>query len=135
MRRHRLSRRAAPRRPASSRRAGFTIVELVVAILVLTIGLLGLASTAAVVTRQMGSTMQQTIAAQVAQTRFEQLRSNYNCSSLSSGSGTRAKNVREWWTVTNGHGAVTVKDSVVYYVRNQQKYQVYNTIVSCPALP
>ena len=116
------------------RRKGFTLVELVVAILVLTVGILGLASTAAVVTRQMGSAAQQTIAAQTAQSRFEKLRSHYTCAGLSSGNATAAKNVREWWTVTNGTGVVTIRDSVVYRVRGQLKFQVYQSMLPCAAL-
>ena len=129
--------RSARRRPVPRRatvRAGFTLVELVVAILVLTVGLLGLASTAAVVTRQMGSAAQQTIAAQTAQSRFEKLRSNYNCAALSGGSATAAKNVTETWTVTNGSGVVTIKDSVVYRVRGKKKFQVYRSMLPCTAL-
>lgn len=115
-------------------RAGFTLVELVVAILILTVGILGLASTAAIVTRNMGSAAQQTIAAQTAQSRFETLRSNYNCAALSSGSATAGKNVREWWTVTNGVGVVMIRDSVVFRVRGQQKFQVYQSMLPCKAL-
>jgi type IV pilus modification protein PilV len=131
--RNRLARRAVRPRRATAR-AGFTLVELVVAILVLTIGLLGLASTAAVVTRQMGSAAQQTIAAQTAQSRFEQLRSNYNCAALSDGSANAGKNVTETWTVTNGTGVVTIRDSVAYRVRGQAKYQIYRSMLPCKAL-
>ena len=56
-------------------RQGFTLVDLIVAIVILSIGVLGLASTAAVVTPQIGGGAQQTRAATVAQTRFEELRS------------------------------------------------------------
>ena len=63
-------------------RRGFSLVELVVAIVILTIGVLGLASTAAVVMRQINGGAQQARAANVAQERFETLRS-LECATLS----------------------------------------------------
>lgn len=72
------------RKTIRSRRArgGFTLVELVVAIVILTIGVLGLASTAAVVMRQINGGAQQARAANVAQERFEALRV-VDCATLS----------------------------------------------------
>lgn len=87
-----------PRRRRRSRTRGFTLVELMVAIAVMTIGILGLASTAAVVTRMMSGGAQQTIAANVVQARFEKLR-NRQCSAITSGDST-TRHVRESWTVS-----------------------------------
>lgn len=63
-------------------RGGFSLIELVVAIVILTVGVLGLASTAAVVMRQINGGAQQARAANVAQERFEALRS-MECIALS----------------------------------------------------
>lgn len=69
-----------------------------VAILILTIGVLGLASTSTVVSRLIGGAAQQTIAANVASNRFEQLRS-VQCTTIKAGT-TSTRGIREKWSVT-----------------------------------
>src|SRR4029077_9336160 len=56
------------------REKGFTIVEVIVAILVLTIGLLGLVTSAALVTRMIGRGQRSAVAAQDSQRRLRRLR-------------------------------------------------------------
>ena len=58
----------------SANRGGFTIVEIIIAILVLTVGLLGLATTAALVTRMIARGQRSAAAAGFAQRRLERLR-------------------------------------------------------------
>ena len=58
----------------SANRGGFTIVEIIIAILVLTVGLLGLATTAALVTRMIARGQRSSAAAGFAQRRLERLR-------------------------------------------------------------
>lgn len=58
----------------NANRGGFTIVEIIIAILVLTVGLLGLATTAALVTRMIGRGQRSSAAAGFAQRRLERLR-------------------------------------------------------------
>ncbi len=67
------------------REQGFTIVEVIVAILVLTIGLLALVTSAALVTRMIGRGQRSAVAAQYAQRRLEMLRAS-GCSSQAGGS-------------------------------------------------
>lgn len=108
-----IRRSGAARRRRRSRRGGFTLVELMVAMLVLTVGILGLASTAGVVTRMMSGGVRQTIASSVVQTRFELLR-NQPCASLFSGSDT-TRGIREKWTVlAAGRNFRQVVDTVVF---------------------
>ncbi|MGH7665228.1 MAG: type IV pilus modification PilV family protein [Gemmatimonadaceae bacterium] len=120
-------------------RDGFTLVELIVAIVILSIGVLGLASTAAVVTRQMSGGAQQTLAANVAQSRFERLRS-VNCSQLaipSTGSAT-GRGMSETWTLAAGASrnpsitAVVLTDTVKYYLRGQVKTRAFRSVRTCP---
>lgn len=66
---------------------GFTIVEVIIAILVLTVGLLGLVTTAGLVTRMIGRGQRSGAAAQFAARRLEQLRVS-GCTSQASGSET-----------------------------------------------
>src|SRR5437773_11371656 len=79
---------------------GFTLVELMLSLMLFTVGILSLTATSAVVVRMMGGARQQTIAATMAQSRFERLR-GLACSSpaLTGGSAT-APRIRETWTVT-----------------------------------
>ncbi len=58
--------------PTSQR--GFTIVEVIVAIMVLTVGVLGLVTTAALVTRMIGRGQRSAVAATFAAQRMERLR-------------------------------------------------------------
>ncbi len=54
--------------------AGFTIIEVIVAIMVLTVGLLGLVTTAALVTRMIGQGQRSAVAGTFAAQRMERLR-------------------------------------------------------------
>src|SRR5437588_6872352 len=67
------------------REQGFTLVEVIIAILVLTVGLLGLVTSAALVTRMIGRGQHSAVAAQYAQRRLEMLRVT-GCKSQTSGS-------------------------------------------------
>jgi prepilin-type N-terminal cleavage/methylation domain-containing protein len=54
---------------------GFTLVEIVVALLVLVVGLLAMTSTSALVTRMAGDAFQRTVVAELAASRIEVIRS------------------------------------------------------------
>lgn len=54
--------------------SGFTVVEVIIAIMVLTVGLLGLVTTAALVTRMIGSGQRSAVAGNFAAQRLERLR-------------------------------------------------------------
>jgi prepilin-type N-terminal cleavage/methylation domain-containing protein len=104
---------------AAPRRSGFTIMELIVAIVILSIGILGLAASSGIVMRMIGGGTHQTIAATVAQTRFESLRS-LSCGRITSGSSS-SRNVQESWSVTPvgpvaAPRAMDVRLSVTYQV-------------------
>jgi prepilin-type N-terminal cleavage/methylation domain-containing protein len=93
-----LSRLSRARRARRARRSGFTVMELIVAIVILSIGLLGLAATSGIVMRLIGGGTHQTVAANVALARFEQLRA-VSCGRMTSGSAIN-RNVQEAWSVT-----------------------------------
>ncbi|MFN2400180.1 MAG: prepilin-type N-terminal cleavage/methylation domain-containing protein [Gemmatimonadaceae bacterium] len=117
--------------PAKRRsRRGFTIVELIVAIMILSIGVLGLASTAAVVAGMMGGGAMRTMAANVAQSRFEALRS-VSCGLITAGSAT-TRGVTERWVATPiGVRHFDVTDSVSFYTKRGLSTQVYRSYVTC----
>lgn len=137
------STRRRPRLSSSRRRAtprGFTIVELIVAIMIMTVGVLGLASSAALVSRMMGGGAQQSQAANVALSRFERLRNvAWRCSNLTSGSAT-TRGMQETWTVAPSGSAravrvtVTVRFKAPTYDRTRSTYvrtQTYRSLVLC----
>ena len=127
MTRARRPSRTARRTP----RGGFTLVELVVAIVILTVGLLGLASTAAVVTRQMGGGAQQTIAANLATARFESLRAS-TCTGLAGGTQV-TRGITEVWTVASSTTARArvVTDTLKWVVRGRAKRASYTSMIPC----
>ncbi len=111
------------------RRRGFTIVEVIVSIMIMVVGVLGLASTAAVVQRLIGSGAQQTLAANIAQSRFERLRS-MNCNLLSAGTATR-NGLNERWRVDSvGPRVRLVTDSIIF-ASGRRRPQVYRSLVQC----
>ncbi len=124
---------SSPRHPADAgSRAGFTLVEVLVAIVLLAVGLLslaGLAVTAARTTRQGGT---QTVAATLAQSRFDSLAS-LPCQTLAvSGpiSGTATfRGIRERWVVRDGRDVKRLTDSLT--VPGRTRPLVYESVIPC----
>ena len=77
---------------------GFTLLEVLVALVVLSIGILGLAANAALVSRLVGDGSRLTLAATVATARLEQL-SALPCASVASGTAV-TRGVEERWTTS-----------------------------------
>lgn len=118
-----------PKNVRAARRRGFTIAEVIVAILVMVVGVLGLASTAGVVQRMIGGGAQQTLAANMAQSRFERMRS-LQCNLLTSGSAFN-EGINEGWRVDSVAPRVRrVTDSLVFTSGRRGK-QVYRSFVQC----
>jgi prepilin-type N-terminal cleavage/methylation domain-containing protein len=82
--------------PAARVRRGLTLIEMMVAVVMLSIGLLGLASTSGYVVRQVGGGAKQSTVAQAIANRIDKLRS-LGCDQIQSGSNT-ARGVSESWT-------------------------------------
>jgi prepilin-type N-terminal cleavage/methylation domain-containing protein len=125
------------RRARRGARAGFTLAEIIVAIVILTIGLLAMASTSGAVARQMTGARRQTIAATIAQSRFDSLTS-VRCASLAplsgtssmvtSGSSTRS-GVVESWSVTDGDDVKNITVNITFPGRPTPL--VYRSILPC----
>ena len=126
--RRRISR--AEGAPESGTRAGFTLVELLVALMIFAVGMLGLAATAGSVTRMMGGARRQTIAAQVAQSRIERLRAS-PCTALTGGTET-VRGIVSTWTVQAVPRGVNVTETVTFpSARGGNKTRTYTTTLSC----
>jgi prepilin-type N-terminal cleavage/methylation domain-containing protein len=114
---------------ASRQDAGFTLVETLIAIVVLAIGVLGLAGSAAVMTRQMGGGSRLAKAAVVASARLETLRAQ-DCTTIANGSASQ-QGFSEAWTVTPVVRAVLVTETVTFWGERRQRTQTYTTMWSC----
>ncbi|HMC19626.1 MAG: hypothetical protein DMD25_12700 [Gemmatimonadetes bacterium] len=118
------------------REEGFTIVEVIVAILVLTIGLLALVTSAALVTRMIGRGQRSAVAAQYAQRRLEMLRVT-GCKSQAGGSevmmrGSTPVDSLTWRFATTGanHWQIVVR-SKYPTARGQWRTDSTETQISC----
>jgi prepilin-type N-terminal cleavage/methylation domain-containing protein len=125
------SRRARSRRGPA--RAGFTLIEMIVAVVILTVGLLGLASTSAVITRQAGGNATQTLATQVIANRLEKFRS-LGCSQIAPSGGETTRRISERWARVNTVNRVLfVVDTVTYTIAgtSRTKMHVFTITVPC----
>lgn len=77
-------------------RRGFSIVEVIVAIMMLAIGVLALVSSSTVVIRQLTMSAQRTNASAIAAQRLERLRSVNLCANLAAGSATTWGMAERW---------------------------------------
>lgn len=109
-----------------------TLIELMVAIMLLGIGLLGLAGFSLAMTTQQKSSVRQQMAALVVQSRLDSLAS-VSCTLLApsgSQSGTATtQGISERWIITDGNDIKTVTDTVRFAGRKNPL--VYKSIIPC----
>ena len=129
MTRSRSARRTLRARLGRRARRGFTLVEVIVAVMVFSFGVLSLAAGAALSVRLVGGGARQTIAASVAQRHFEQMR-GASCTSLASGADT-LRGVVSVWTVTTVTRGRAVKLAITYNTHNGSRTRTYRTIFPC----
>ena len=104
---------------------------MIIAIIVMSIGIMGLAGTASYVAQQMGGGNAQTIAAAMT-TKISDSLSARRCSSLVNGSQTK-RGVTVSWTVDDSSRTRWVTSTVQYKTkRNSTKTLNYVTVVQCP---
>ena len=92
-------------------RRGATLIELLVALLLLNLALLTLAAMSAVVARHVGDAGRRNRSAIAASSRLEQLTSR-PCGAMTAGAGPLEPGVTETWSITPLRGAVEIVDSV-----------------------
>jgi type IV pilus modification protein PilV len=111
-----------------SSRGGFTIIELIVAMMIFSVGVLAMASTSAKVITMLASGQTRTIAAGVAANRFERLR-GLPCPHHTDSSTTRG--IKEKWTVVSLSRADDVTVTLTFTADHNSKSQVYRSYLSC----
>ena len=120
-----------PRKSGRRPRRGFTLIEMIIAIIVMSIGVMGLASTASYVAQQMGGGSMQTIAAALS-TKVADSLSSRKCTSLVAGTQTK-RGVTVAWTVTTATRTRTVDQTVTYKPkRGSTKTINYRMVLQCP---
>jgi Tfp pilus assembly protein PilV len=131
-----VSRRATRPRAAAAVRRGFTIIETMVAIMMIVVGVLALVGVSTIVSRQMTSTRQLTLATAMGRARLERLQ-GISCASLAAGTASE-RGIRERWSVTtpapglNAAADVRVlRDSVFVTDAGRTHVQVYVSMRSC----
>jgi prepilin-type N-terminal cleavage/methylation domain-containing protein len=124
-------RHAVRNRKVGGHRSGMSLVELMVGIVILTVGLLGLAGVSTVVLRQMNGSASQTLATTLAQSRFEEFEGR-PCASIIGGTAT-TRGVTETWTASAvGSRGRLVTDTVRFAgVRGSVSTIGLETVVSC----
>jgi prepilin-type N-terminal cleavage/methylation domain-containing protein len=114
-------------------RRGLTLIEMIIAIIVMSIGIMALAGTASYVGTQMGGGRIQTIAGTMS-TKIADSLSARRCPALVDGTQT-SRGVTVSWRVTPANPARTVRvvQSVQYTLkRGTTKTVSYEMIVECP---
>jgi len=110
-------------------RPGFTVIELVVAIVVLTVGALALAATAALVASHVGDGARLTDAAHVARSVLDSL-ATQRCGTLVSGVARPAgRDVR--WEVKRDSVTAHVHLTLTATLRRSTREHEYHAIVPC----
>jgi prepilin-type N-terminal cleavage/methylation domain-containing protein len=110
-------------------RAGVTLIEVVVAILVLAVGTLALAGSAAVTLRRMSDSARGAAAASVARSRAESSFSRL-CAALGSGSQ-QLLGVRSEWSIAGGAGSADISQRVTYPTRGGDHTDEFLTTAPC----
>lgn len=123
--------RRLPRRLVTARR-GMSLIELMVAIVILSVGLLGMAGLSLTVNTQFASAARQADAALLVQSRIDSL-STVSCAGLAPTapvSGTTVtRGITERWRITDGNDIKTIVDSVAFKGRKQ--VLAYTSIIPC----
>jgi type IV pilus assembly protein PilV len=110
-------------------RTGFTIVELLIAIVVLTIGVLALAAAAGLVAGHVGDGGRLTNASHAARSVLDSL-AGVPCARLTAGSSARGS-ITVRWTVTRDSLAADISATVGSELRRRSRTDAYRATVPC----
>jgi Tfp pilus assembly protein PilV len=111
-------------------RIGYTLIEIVVAMFLFTVGGLALAATSAVVGRDLNANASRDQAGRIAANRLELLRAG--CHSASGGRETIGAIESEWTVGFPDSAHVSLLESITYPTPKGVRSDVYRTTLSCP---
>ena len=111
---------------------GFSLVEVMIAMVILTVGILGLAASSAAVTKMTAEGSRSGSAAGVAASRFEMLRATaaVSCIGLAAGTATTGR-FSESWTLTTSGLMRIVTETITYTSGQSTRTTVYSSYISC----
>ncbi|MGD8726774.1 MAG: prepilin-type N-terminal cleavage/methylation domain-containing protein [Gemmatimonadales bacterium] len=111
---------------------GFTIIEVLVAMMVLTVGVLGLVSTAALVTRMIGQGQRYSEVSTLASQQFEVLRSR-QCAAITTGSASQGPYTLSWTAQDVAGGRAKALTLVILSprVRSGMRADTFATTIGC----
>ena len=111
-------------------RRGFTLIEVVIAIVLLAAGALALAGTAAVTARRMAESGRRSTAVSLARSRAEVSMAS-PCTSLASGSET-VHGVQSAWVATSTAASTELSQRVTYPTGRGDRSDDFLTAAPCP---
>jgi len=122
-----------------SNRQGFTLVEVLVAMIVLSVGIVALMGSAGTVSRMISMGKASTIASHVAERRIETIRAQAAaatpaCSGLTNGNGTAELGMTETWVISVPSGlptARTIQATVTYQTGSGTRTVNLVSIIRC----
>ena len=120
------------RRHAAAARKGVTIIEVLIAMMILSFGLLGMAGFSMTLSKQFKASTKQETAALLVQSRIDSVAS-IRCQALAP-SGTQtgtftSLGVTEKWSIADGNDIKILTDSVTFTPRTRAL--VYRSIIPC----
>ncbi len=117
---------------------GFTLVEVLIAVVVLGIGVIALVGSSALVTRMVGRGKSETLAAQAANQRIETLRAlaystatKCTAGGFASGGPLTTNGIRERWIVSVAGKVASVSDTVTHRVARGTHKDVLTARIEC----
>jgi len=110
-------------------RTGYTLIEIVVAILLFTVGGLALVATSAVVGRELGANSSREQAGRIAASRLEMLRAG--CRSATGGREVLGRVESEWSVGFPDSSHVNLLESITYPARGGARTDLYRVTLPC----
>lgn len=115
-------------RPAGA--PGYTLIEVIVAILVFGVGVLGLAASSTIVARAMAANAVRERGGRMAASRIELIHSQ--CSAVGSGEDRSGPISSLWVVARTAPSGISLEESVSYPASNGLHTDTYRAVVWCP---
>jgi prepilin-type N-terminal cleavage/methylation domain-containing protein len=109
--------------------AGYTLIEIIIALVVFTVGALALAASSGVVARTMASNATRELAARIAVSRIETIASQ--CATARSG-GETIRQMQSKWVTATGSTTTDVTESVTCPALARSCTASYGATIWCP---